>query len=619
MQARNAEDLIDAAHDLLERGYTVIPVRAGEKKPAVKWKKYQEVPPEAEDIDRWWGQWPDASIGIITGEVSGVVVVDIDSPEAQAYCEEIGLHSPIQSRTRRGRHMWFAHPRNGEIFGPRVGNNPSKDWPSVPGLDFRGDGSYVLVAPSNGYEWEIPYPLTLDDDLPIWKGLPEKGPESDQTAKVYDISTGMEFGDLDLSSVEIYRASVWEEVEAKVASDGLIQEGGRNALLTRYISEQVIAGLRGDALIDKGEEFMECFFQYPLPRQELMTCVASVERMEKANHPERYEKKVEPPKKIIRLLTEDDADDLISSTRGISYHARPWLYPGTITQLHGYSGSGKSIFLQHLLYAVACGCDSFGPYPLQKARVLYMDYENGRSVLGRRLNMLKATHGRSSGRFKVWGSFLETDKATGLNTRDGLDMLAKHIRAERPDVLVIDTVRSAFPGLEENSADAWSSVNSLAMKLRDTGLAVILVHHSNKPGEKLGREAGSTNQLTVLDTQIRVTQVYEKKELAEQNSGLLDEKLDLRPYLSLKSILEPGFKMDMVLEMRYGKVREWSDEHEWAQYVGLASDGFGNHRVVGSKSPVLVAQGLHDSGKSVDEIADQLQRSTGVIRDWLRS
>ena len=80
----------------------------------------------------------------------------------------------------------------------------------------------------------------------------------------------------------------------------------------------------------------------------------------------------------------------------------------------------------------------------------------------------------------------------------------KWITFSDPDVVIIDTIRSAYPGLMENSADEWSRVNQLAVKLRNSGLAVIMIHHSNKPSEGgLGREAGSTNQLTVLETQIK--------------------------------------------------------------------------------------------------------------------
>ena len=32
-----------------------------------------------EQIRNWWTRWPDANIGIVTGKVSGIVVVDVDA------------------------------------------------------------------------------------------------------------------------------------------------------------------------------------------------------------------------------------------------------------------------------------------------------------------------------------------------------------------------------------------------------------------------------------------------------------------------------------------------------------------------------------------------------------
>jgi putative DNA primase/helicase len=39
---------------------------------------------DAAQIEAWWRKWPDANIGIATGAISGVVVVDVDGPAALA-------------------------------------------------------------------------------------------------------------------------------------------------------------------------------------------------------------------------------------------------------------------------------------------------------------------------------------------------------------------------------------------------------------------------------------------------------------------------------------------------------------------------------------------------------
>jgi hypothetical protein len=40
-----------------------------------------------ETITTWWGRWPAANIGVATGTVSGVVVIDVDEPGGSASLE----------------------------------------------------------------------------------------------------------------------------------------------------------------------------------------------------------------------------------------------------------------------------------------------------------------------------------------------------------------------------------------------------------------------------------------------------------------------------------------------------------------------------------------------------
>lgn len=118
-------------------------------------------------IRRWWQQmWPEANIGICTGAVSDFVVLDVDAPkggvESLVDLEKSyrALPETVQQLTGRGQHYFFAysgvHVKNGvETLGP--------------GLDIRGDGGYVISAPSlhetgRRYAWEV---LHEPDDTPL--------------------------------------------------------------------------------------------------------------------------------------------------------------------------------------------------------------------------------------------------------------------------------------------------------------------------------------------------------------------------------------------------------------------------------------------------------------------
>jgi hypothetical protein len=96
-------------------------------------------------IHAWWNRWPDANIGMPTGERSEVFVPDIDVLAALAKLEkEHGkLPSTLQIRTPSGGiHFYFRH-----VEGV---TNSSGGLPE--GIDVRGEGGYVLLPPSTTAE-----------------------------------------------------------------------------------------------------------------------------------------------------------------------------------------------------------------------------------------------------------------------------------------------------------------------------------------------------------------------------------------------------------------------------------------------------------------------------------
>ncbi|AGL14744.1 bifunctional DNA primase/polymerase [Actinoplanes sp. N902-109] len=89
-------------------------------------------------ITAWWARWPEANIGLRTGVVMDVA--DIDSVEGRHGLRHLlggVLPGGPQVRTGGGGwHFWF--PPLG--YGNRVR--------LLPGVDWRGDGGYVLAPPS---------------------------------------------------------------------------------------------------------------------------------------------------------------------------------------------------------------------------------------------------------------------------------------------------------------------------------------------------------------------------------------------------------------------------------------------------------------------------------------
>ncbi|UCE87186.1 MAG: bifunctional DNA primase/polymerase [Deltaproteobacteria bacterium] len=138
-------DCEKAALAYLARGWSVVPVESGGKRPIVRWETFQRRRPSEEELRGWFGRRREVSPGIVTGAVSGLVVVDVDprhgGTESLARLE--ARHEPlppsVEARTGGGgRHLYFAHP-GGEVRN-RVG--------FAPGLDLRGDGGLVVAPPA---------------------------------------------------------------------------------------------------------------------------------------------------------------------------------------------------------------------------------------------------------------------------------------------------------------------------------------------------------------------------------------------------------------------------------------------------------------------------------------
>ena len=149
MQNRNLEAALKYHTEL---GFSVIPVGAGNegKKPFVEWAKYQNEKATSEQLKEWWKQWPRAKVAIITGAISGLDVVDVDSEAGLRALDEHlpdSLVTPIAKTPGGGWHYYFEH-REGLSNAVRF----------LTDCDIRTNGGYIIAPPSKGingidYTW----------------------------------------------------------------------------------------------------------------------------------------------------------------------------------------------------------------------------------------------------------------------------------------------------------------------------------------------------------------------------------------------------------------------------------------------------------------------------------
>lgn len=133
---------------LYNLGFSLIPLAPCGKKPLVKWTEFQTTKPYWSLIEQWQLQYPDANIGIVTGIVSGIFVVDFDSPEAFQDGQDRGLGGGVIAKSGRGYHVYYRHPEWTVKTATGILDH----------VDIRSDGGYIVAPPSiheNGslYEW----------------------------------------------------------------------------------------------------------------------------------------------------------------------------------------------------------------------------------------------------------------------------------------------------------------------------------------------------------------------------------------------------------------------------------------------------------------------------------
>jgi len=130
-------------------------------------------------VRSWWAHWPLAGIGLLTGSRSGLAVLDIDpGHDGAGTLSALGLQGIVVPPTLcadtggGGQHYFFAIGGAGRV------PNTSSRLPgrgSTPGIDIRGEGGYVVAAPSlhrsgRRYAWR-PIASGLAP-LPVWMTRP---------------------------------------------------------------------------------------------------------------------------------------------------------------------------------------------------------------------------------------------------------------------------------------------------------------------------------------------------------------------------------------------------------------------------------------------------------------
>jgi len=187
MAAQKTMTTLEAAQAYVAQGWSVIPLKTKDKRPLISWKEFQKRMATAEELAEWF-DGTDNNVGIVTGKLSNLTIVDCDSEAAiQLFTDRCIEHDREDALdtygvvTPKGRHFYYDFVPDSKNF------QSCKEWP---GIDLRSEDGYVVAPPSihpSGAAYVLHgEPDALKRPAPLWLMAPRRvlAPELDEAGKV---------------------------------------------------------------------------------------------------------------------------------------------------------------------------------------------------------------------------------------------------------------------------------------------------------------------------------------------------------------------------------------------------------------------------------------------------
>lgn len=415
----------------LRMGFSIIPLEPRGKKPLIPWAEFQKRLATEAEVRSWWAKTPDANIGIVTGKVSGIGVVDLDGPEGIAEGRRLGLTSPLISLTGRGQQLFYSH--TGEL----ICNSVKK----YPGVDVRGDGGYVAAPPSvhpNGkrYSWvgllskKLPsFPITL---FSTTNSLPTS---TSPTGWATDALEKLDKGNLHDTTIRLlgkFRAKNFTKEEAR-------------AFLLPHIQR---VGGSIEALDTRINDVYGRYEAGP-------------------------EAQTEQPSESIT--------DFMAALTPVDWICRPLIAKESLGFVAGLPETNKTWLLMDLALECARAGDGkwLALYPVNHSRVLFIDQERFKGETQRRFRGMMAAKGLEPKDFANQ-LFIRCGTTTRLDLTPSYEAFRRELLSIRPGLVIIDSW-AAFQSSDENNRQSVQIVLERIKTLRqEIGCTFIFIDHENK-------------------------------------------------------------------------------------------------------------------------------------------
>ncbi len=418
---QNTNPFLSAALHYRDKGFSVIPIRP-DKKPFIQWADFQKRRATSEEIRAWWSQWPRANLAIVTGEISGIFVVDCDNEVAYENIQELLPDNFVSCivKSPRGYHIYLFYSAN-QTIGNATG--------IMPNVDIRGEGGYIIAPPSinaegKAYSW-LPG-LSVDEVTPA--APPDAIYNIINNSIMYRGAFDKSQKDSHTKSQQVTSSHIFEEgqrdenlfhIALCLANTGNSEDYIRQTLATimlswgehdeTWINTKVQSAFKR---IEKKERniaevvrrFLEvteghflvtdCYEESQIvTKEDKHAVIVELNRLCKAGIVERYGdrrgcyRKIENNAEVVDFLHAPTDDFPLALPLGVSDYCK--IYPGNIVIVAGSKSAGKTAFLLNTVKE-----------NMHRHEVIYFNSEMGNSEFRKRLELFDAP--LSDWRFKAY-------------------------------------------------------------------------------------------------------------------------------------------------------------------------------------------------------------------------
>ena len=451
----------DQALEYVDSGWSILPVKPEEKRPYMtNWLQYTKTRASKDMVSNWFQRLSGAGVGAVTGRISNMVVLDVES-----YCptplEELLKRYPTQMVSRTGSggyHLFYQYPTNVSKVSNRVR--------IFEGADLRADGGFIVLPPTihpNGsrYEWV------------------QRGPLG-----------AFPMALLDLQSKPAVQNDGWITEALRGVS-----EGGRNDTCARLAGYFFKKGLNSDiveALLLEWNERNDP----PLPIREVRTTIKSIERSHSGADrqftsveftDDRPEQKPDSTFDVMRMV------DYVKGYggEGVSWLVQDWLPDKSITFLVSPPESYKTWILLDLAVSVSAGVPFLGSYGVNTTGpTLIIQQEDSHAGLTDRLALiveqeLGMNPVLEGDEWKVPSMpdlpiYVHPSRMLRFDNKQVIDELEKQIETIKPKVILIDPLYSTTSGVDNYMADLANQMMVLKTWRDKYGCSFVIAHHSRK-------------------------------------------------------------------------------------------------------------------------------------------